>query len=129
MSELVVPPPESNLRKILSIMTEKGIEEVLLPERRRCAMISIMEILRCSSIDNTKPTTLIIHVPILTIDATIAQAARIMADYRIKTIPVSDTRKIIGQINGSTHSQTVKGGSWRAKSVIARHPKPYHGPP
>ena len=95
ISDLIVPPSESNLRKILSLMTEKGIQEVLLPERRQCAMISMMEILRCGSIDNTKPTTVMVHVPVLTLDSTIAQAAHIMAAYRIKTIPVSDTRKII----------------------------------
>ena len=128
VTDLVEAPAGSNLHKILSIMSEKHISELLFPERRRCALISMVEILRCSSIDNTKPTTLIMHVPILTIDATIAQAARIMADYRIKTIPVSDTRKIIGQINGSTILRMLRValGELKVSSLATQDPITVH---
>jgi CBS domain-containing protein len=124
ISDLVVPPAESNLRKILSLMREKGIQEVLLPERYRCAMISVMEILRCSNIDITKPSSVMVHVPILAIDASIAQAARIMVDYGIKTIPVSDNRKIVGQVNGSSMLPLLKGnlGDLRVSSIATPNP-------
>jgi len=128
VAELVEPPPDSNLRRILSLMTSKGVEEVLLPERRRCAMISIRDMLRCTSIDNTKPTAIMLHVPILTIDSTIAQAARIMTDYRIKTIPVSDGRKIIGQINGSSIMKILRGalGELKVSSLATQDPVTVH---
>lgn len=109
VTDLVESPSDTSLRKIVALMAEKGVHEVLIPEGRQCAMISLREILRCTSLENTKPASLMVHVPVLTVDATVSQAARIMADYRIRTIPISDSRKIIGQVTGSTFLHILKG--------------------
>ena len=124
VSDLIVPPSEGNLRKLLSLMEEKRIQEVLLPQHRQCSMISMTEILRCGNIENVKPTTVMVHVPVLSPDATIGQAARIMADNKIKVIPVSDARKIIGQVNSSSMLRLLQGnlGSLKASSLAAQNP-------
>ena len=106
---LIEPPPDANLHKIVVLMAEKGVHEVLIPEGRQCAMISLRDILRCTSLENTKTASLMVHVPVLTSDATVSQAARIMADHRIRTIPISDSRKVIGQVTGSTFLRILKG--------------------
>jgi len=90
------------------MMAEKGVHEVLIPEERQCAMISLRDILRCSSLENTKPASLMIHIPILSTDSTVSQAARIMVDYRIRTIPISDGRRMVGQVTGLTFLQMLK---------------------
>ncbi len=124
VSDLIVPPSEGNLRKLLSLMEEKRIQEVLLPQHRQCSMISMTEILRCGNIENVKPTTVMVHVPVLSPDATIGQAARIMADNKIKVIPVSDARKIIGQVNSSSMLRLLQGnlGSLKASSLATQNP-------
>jgi CBS domain-containing protein len=124
ISNLIVPPSEGNLRKFLSLMTEKRIQEVLLPQHRQCSMISMTEILRCGNIENVKPTTVMVHVPVLSLDATIGQAARIMADYKIKVIPISDARKIIGQVNSSSMLRLLQGnlGNLKVSSLATQNP-------
>ena len=124
ISDLIVPPSEGNLHKFLSLMTEKGIQEVLLPEHRQCSMISMTEILRCGNVENVKPTTVMVHVPVLSLDATIGQAARIMADYKIKVIPISDARKIIGQVNSSSMLRLLQGnlGNLKVSSLATQNP-------
>ncbi|MGA2784075.1 MAG: CBS domain-containing protein [Candidatus Bathyarchaeia archaeon] len=124
ISDLIVPPSEGNLRKFLSLMTEKRIQEVLLPEHHQCSMISMTEILRCGNIEKIKPTTIMVHVPVLTLDATISQAARIMADYKIKVIPISDARKIIGQVNSSSMLRLLQGnlGNLKVSSLATQNP-------
>ena len=124
ISDLIVPPSEGNLHKFLSLMTEKGIQEVLLPERRQCSMISMTEILRCGNVENVKPTTVMVHVPVLSLDATVGQAARIMADYKIKVIPISDARKIIGQVNSSSMLRLLQGnlGNLKVSSLATQNP-------
>ena len=101
--------PENNLTKVISIMAEKGIHEMLIPEdKNRCGMITLTDILRESNMD-TKPGTLIVHVPVLTMETTIGEAARIMTDYRIRAAPVSDGHKIVGQVNAINFLRLLKG--------------------
>jgi CBS domain-containing protein len=124
VSDLIVPSSEANLHKIVFMMIENKIQEILLPEGRQCAMISTMEILRCGNVENIKPTTVMVHVPVLQLDATITQAARIMTDYKIKTVPVSDSRKIIGQVDSSSMLRLLQGnlGSLRISSLATLNP-------
>jgi len=123
VTELVESLPNISLRKTIALMAERGVHEVLIPEGHQCAMISLREILRCTSLENTKPASLMVHVPVLTVDATVSQAARIMADYRIRTIPISDNRKIIGQVTGSTFLNILKGrlGDLRISSLATKN--------
>ena len=123
VTELVESLANTSLRKTIALMAERGVHEVLIPEGHQCAMISLREILRCTSLENTKPASLMVHVPVLTVDATVSQAARIMADYRIRTIPISDNRKIIGQVTGSTFLNILKGrlGDLRISSLATKN--------
>lgn len=124
LSELILPPDNSNLRMITSLMTEKGVREVLFPEKQRCSIITIADILRCTSIEKTKPDTLMSHLPVLATNATVAQTARLMIDYRIESVPVSNTHEITGQVNSSSFLQTMRGklGGLTISSIATETP-------
>jgi CBS domain-containing protein len=101
--------PENNLAKVTPMMAEKGIHEVFLPEdKNRCGMITLTDILRESNME-TKLGTLMVHVPVLSMESTIGEVARIMTDYRIRSAPVSDGHKIVGQVNASSFLRLLKG--------------------
>ena len=107
VTDLIDVPPKSNLRKVISVMTEKLVHEVLIPDKNRCGMITLTDTLRASM--ETKPETLVVHIPALTIGATVGEAARIMTDYKIGTVPVSDGRKITGQVTRLSLLHLLKG--------------------
>jgi CBS domain-containing protein len=124
VSDLLVLSSEDNLHKIASMMIENGIQEILLPQGCQCAMVSNTEILRCGNIENIKPTTVMVRVPVLQLDATVTEAARIMINYKIKTVPVSDSNKIIGQVNSLSLLRMLQGnlGSLRISSLATLNP-------
>lgn len=107
ITDLTEVPPESSLRKVISVMIDKRVHEVLIPDKNRCGMITLTDTLRASM--ETKPETIMVHIPTLTIETTVGEAARIMTDFKIGTVPVSDGRKITGQVTGSSLLHLLKG--------------------
>jgi CBS domain-containing protein len=72
----------------------------------------------------TKPGTIMVHVPVLSMETTVGEAASIMTDYRIGMVPVSDGHKIIGQVNGLSLLHLLKGklADLRISSVAKESP-------
>jgi len=124
VSELIEAPLDSNLSKVISVMAQKRTHEVLIhiPDKNRCGMITLTDTLRASM--ETKPGTIMVHVPVLSMETTVGEAARIMTDYRIGMVPVSDGRKIIGQVNGLSLLHLLKGklADLRISSVAKESP-------
>lgn len=99
ISELVEAPVESPVTKIIGLLRERGIYEVFLPEGNRCGMISARDVLKAPKMESTKPSAVMVYVPTLSRDSAIGEVARLMADYRIRAVPISDGRRTIGQVN------------------------------
>ncbi|HUO42490.1 MAG TPA: CBS domain-containing protein [Methylomirabilota bacterium] len=122
VTDLIEVPPDSNLRKVISIMAEKGVHEILIPDKNRCGMITAADALRASM--ETKPEALVSHIPVMTMETTVGEAARIMTDYKIGAVPVSDGRKITGQVTNSNLLHLLKGnlGDRRVSSISKESP-------
>ena len=118
---------DSNLRKVMSVMAENRAHELLIPDKNRCGMITLSDILRVSM--ETKPETLVRHIPVITMETTVGEAARLMTDYRIGRIPVSDGRKITGQITSLSLLQKLQGNlpDRRVSSVAKESPVTMNG--
>ena len=106
-TDLIEVPPNSNLRKVISIMAKEGVHEILIPDKNRCGMITVADALRASI--ETKPEALVTHIPVMTMQTTVGEAARIMTDYRIGAVPISDGRKITGQVTNKNLLHLLKG--------------------
>ena len=107
VTDITEVPLDGNLRKVISIMIEKGVHEILLPDKNRCGMITVADALRASA--ETKPETLVTHIPVLTLETSAGEAARLMTDYKIGALPVSDGRKIVGQVTNLNLLHLLKG--------------------
>lgn len=99
LSGLVDAPAESPVGKIVGLLRERGTYEVFLPETTRCGMISARDLLRATKAEGSKPSALMVYVPTLSKDSSIGEAAKLMADYRIRAVPISDGRRLIGQVS------------------------------
>ncbi len=124
-SDLVESPPDSNLSKIIGLLRERGVYEVFIPEGTRCGMISARDVLKATTIEATKPSAVMSYVPVPTKDSPVREVARLMADYRIRAVPISDGRKIIGQVNCVSLLQELKGkigSDMRITSLTTKNP-------
>ena len=125
VSSLIEAAPGSNLSKIVGLFKELAAYEIFFPKGLRCGMISARNVLKTTNIESTKMSTLMSYVPVLKKDATVREAARLMADYRIRGIPVSDGRNIIGQVNSANLLAGLRGkmgGEMRITSIATRDP-------
>ena len=125
LSDLVEVPPESSLAKIVSLLREHGIYQVFLPEGERCGMISARDVLKTANIEATKAPAMMSFVPVVSKESLVGEAARLMMDYRIRAIPISDGHKIIGQVNSVDILAQLKGklgGEMRVTSLAVNDP-------
>ena len=122
VTDLIGVVLQSNLHKVISLMAEKRVHEILIPDKNRCGMITLTDTLRASV--ETKPEALVRHVPVLTMENTIGEAARIMTDYKISSVPVSDGRKITGQVTFLSLLHLLKGNlaDHRISSIAKESP-------
>jgi CBS domain-containing protein/ribosome-associated translation inhibitor RaiA len=124
ISPLLEAPANATLSRVLGILREREAYQVFLPEGAHCGMISEREILKETNIELTKPAAVIRYVPAVREEALLGEVARLMADYRIRAAPVSNGRKIIGQVNCTTLLGELKGrigGDFRITSVATNN--------
>lgn len=124
-SPLVESPPNSNLGKIIGLLRERGVYEVFIPEGTRCGILSARDVLKIADVEDTKATTMMSYIPTAAKEAPVHEVARLMADYRVRAVPVSDGRKIIGQVNCGSLLQQLRGkiaGDLRVTSLATSNP-------
>ena len=125
ITPLVEAPSNATLSRALAIMRDRGVYQVFLPEEARCGTISEREILKETNIELTKPTAVIRYIPAVRKEALVGEVARLMMDYRIRAAPVSNGRKIIGQVNCTALLGELRGrigGDLRVTSVATSNP-------
>jgi CBS domain-containing protein/ribosome-associated translation inhibitor RaiA len=125
VSSLVDSPADSSLAKIVGLLRERGVYEVFVPEATRCGIICARDILKTTNIETTKTSAVMSYIPSLERDALVSEAARVMADYRVRAVPISEGRKIIGQVNCEGILLELKGklgGDLRITSLATKDP-------
>ena len=125
ISPLLESPSDITLSKVLGLFRDREAYEVFMPESTRCGMISARDILKATNFETTKTSPLVTHIPVLKRDVSVGDVARLMADYRIRATPISDGRKIIGQVNCETLLRELKGrigGDLRVSSLATKTP-------
>jgi CBS domain-containing protein len=125
LSDLVELPSASSLAKVVGLFREHGIYQVFLPEGERCGMISARDVLKTANIEATKATAVMSYVPVISKESLVGEAARLMMDYRIRAVPISDAHKIIGQVNSVNILAQLKGklgGEMRVTSLAVNDP-------
>jgi CBS domain-containing protein len=125
VSKLVESSPDTSLAKIVGLLKERGVYEVFLPAGDRCGIIPARNVLKATNIDLTKTRALMSYVPVVSRQSSVGEVARVMADYRIRAVPISDGRKIIGQVNSADILARLKGkigSDVRVTSIAAKNP-------
>ena len=124
LSDLVELPLESSLAKIVGLFREQGIYQVFLPDGERCGMISARDVLKTANIEAKAPA-MMSYVPVISKKSLVGEAARLMTDYRIRAVPISDGHKIVGQVNSINILARLKGklgGEMRVASLAVNDP-------
>ena len=87
-------------------MLESKLYEVFIEEPEKTAMITIRDILNVRDITTTKLSLIMSFVPRLNQYNTVSDAATLMFEYRIRSLPIYEEGELKGQIN--SHSIVKK---------------------
>lgn len=124
ISEPVVVEPTATLSKVIGALRESGAYEAFLQVGDRIGMVTTRDLLRATSTTSTKVKTVTIYVPALGRDGTVGEAARLMHEYRIRTVPVMERGELIGAVTALALIRWMRPllGGVRAQDVMT--PKP-----
>jgi CBS domain-containing protein len=125
ISPLVELSPDTTLSKVLGLLRDREVYEVFMPEGTRCGMISERELLKAPNLETTKISAMVTYIPSVPKETSVGEVARLMADYRVRAAPISDGRKIVGQVNCASLLKELKGrlgGELRITSLATRTP-------
>jgi len=97
-TELATLPSSAPLTKVVSVLRDKNLYEVFVVEDSKLGMVSIRDILRAKHVHARKASSLVIQMPALAPRSDVTEAARLMNEYRSRSLPIIDKGKPVGMV-------------------------------
>ena len=99
----VVLSPTDQLHRAIGLLKRTKSYEIFVAEDGEVkGLLTIRDVLRAKNIASSRISSLLTQVPHLSRDDTVSTAARIMTDHRVRSAPVLEDGKLIGQITASS---------------------------
>jgi CBS domain-containing protein len=102
VSELLSPPltvtPATPASKIVGLLKDANAYELFIEDNEKIGMITLREVLKASNLTQVKAGTLSFNVPKLTNRTRVNEAAQIMMNYRVRSLPITSNDEIIGSV-------------------------------
>ncbi len=106
VSDLMLPvsvlSPLDPTSKVVGIMRKYNQYEAFIEEADRTAVVSIRDVLNVKDISTTKLRTLMYYVPRLNQFNTVGDAATLMFEHRLRSLPIYQASKLKGQITSKS---------------------------
>ena len=125
LSSIPLVSPTISISKVVGILKDQDVYEVLLNIDNKIGMITIRDILKAKNITVTKANSLAVFVPKLSPKNTIAEAARLMVENHIRVLPIVKNNSIIGVIQALSIIKLMQKQGFpkiKAKEIMTRNP-------
>lgn len=111
MSEGLIIEPSTPVSKVIGLMREKDLYEVFAWIGNKVGTATVRDILRAKNPVSMKIENLLSFVPKLSLNTRLFEAARIMADYRLRALPIIQDNTIVGKIDIKAIVSKIKEGA------------------
>jgi len=101
-SKPIISSSESSISAVIEILKSNDAYEVFIEDRGKVGVITIRDILKASDLPNMKASSLVTSVSKILPDDTVARAARLMSDYRLRSLPIVEQRAIDGAVTAQS---------------------------
>lgn len=125
LSECLIVEPSELVSKAIGLMKSSNSYEVFAQIGNRVGTVTIRDILRVKNPANTKVETILNFIPGLSPEMGLFKAARLMADYRLRALPVIRNNEVIGKIDVKSIVNEVKNsalGRIRVSKIMSPSP-------
>lgn len=124
MSPVSLSHPLDPTSKLVGLMRESNHYETFIEEEDRTAVVTIRGLLNVSNIETTKLSTLMYYVPRLNQFNTVGDAATLMFEHRIRSLPIYQASKLKGQITSRSIVRKLLDTESGIKASEIMTPKP-----
>lgn len=124
-TEAIVVEPITPLSKVAGVMKENDTYEVFSYVGDKIGIVTVRDLLKTKSFTDTEAESFLSFVPKLPVNADLFQAARVMADYRLRALPVVEDNKIVGKLDVKAIINEVKEsrvGNMKASKIMTASP-------
>jgi CBS domain-containing protein len=129
VGRIATPPftlsPSTPISKVIGSLKDRDRYEVFVEEGGRVGLLTIRELIKSSHITTEKAGSLAINVPTLSPKTLIAEAARLMMEYRIRALPVMVGSRLIGEVTTMSIMSAIRElnlGNVKASDLMTGHP-------
>jgi len=125
VSEAAIVEPLMPISKVVGLMKESDSYEVFSHIGGKIGTVTIRDLLKAKNLTDTKVETFLNFVPKLPINADLFQVAKVLADYRLRALPVIQGDKIIGKFDVRAIVNEAKDsnlGNIKASKIMTASP-------
>lgn len=125
LTDALTVVPSTSVSKTIGLLRDSGLYEAFILVAGRVGMITMRDILRVSKIDETKNSTIMNYVPILSTKSTLGEAARIMTEYRIRSLPVLEGKDLAGAVTSLSAIRSMQNSAMpkiKARNLMTAEP-------
>lgn len=108
ISEGIIVDPFMPISKAVGLMRERNAYEVFTYIGDKVGTVTVRDILRVKNLAGIKVESLLNFIPKISADTNLLQAAKIMSEYRLRSLPIVKKNEIIGKIDIKAIVNNVK---------------------
>lgn len=116
---------ELSISKIIGKMRDLNVYEIFVQCGERIGIINVRSILEATHIGSTKAGSIALFPPRVTTSDSVGKVSELMGGHRLRSIPVWEGRRVVGQINALTIVSSLVdslGDRLRATHVMTEKP-------
>ena len=125
LSPSVLVSPTTPVSKVVGILKDLDAYEAFIEDNKKIWMLTTRDILRTSNITMEKAISLASSIPKLSPRSTIAEAARLLMEYRIRALPVVEDNNFVGVVQAISIINATKESIFskvEAKNIMTAKP-------
>jgi CBS domain-containing protein len=103
LSQPVVLSPAEEVHRAIGVLKRTKSYEIFAVEQGQVkGLLTIRDVLRAKSVAGSRISSLLTRTPHVSRNDVIGTAAKIMTDYRVRSVPVLENGKLVGQVTASS---------------------------
>ncbi len=125
LTDAPIVAPNAPVSKTIGMLRNSKLYEAFILLPGKVGMITTRDLLRVSKIEETKNSTIMNYVPTLSVNSTLGDAARIMTEYRIRSLPVLQGKDLAGAVTSLSVIRSMQNGvlpKMTARNVMTAEP-------
>jgi len=125
LTDALTVVPSTSVSKTIGLLRDSGLYEAFILVAGRVGMITMRDIMRVSKIEETKNSTIMNYVPTLSTKSTLGEAARIMTEYRIRSLPLLEGKDLAGAVTSLSAIRSMQNSAMpkiKARNLMTAEP-------